>query len=254
MEAKFEKATTLKKIIEAIKGCVGLVIFNCSASGISVQELDPTHISLVSLLLHADGFEKYRCDRNLALGIHLEALSKVLKTAQYDDSVTIISDNPDTLRFIFESKNRISDFQLILLDFDIDMVDPVPADSKSILTMPAPEFQRICLNLSTWGDYAVISTSKDGAKFSVDGDTGRGHVFVKPTEDGRTRIFFEEEAPVTQTLSLEKLRAFTRATPLSAFVTISMAVDVPFEIEYTIAAQRGYLRFYLAPRIEDDEV
>jgi proliferating cell nuclear antigen len=216
--------------------------------------MDAAYVSLVALLLRADGFEEYRCDRNLTFGINLESMFKVLKTAQNDDIVTICAeDNGDTVQFIFESKNRVSDFELKLLDIDIEILGIPPTEYKSIIKMPAPEFQRICINLSAWGDNVVVSTSKNGVKFSVTGESGSGNMLVKQSaaEDdaGGTTIVLDEE--VTLTFALQKLRAFTKATPLSSTVTLSMSVDVPLVTEYVVA-ELGYIRYYLAPKIEDD--
>ena len=45
--------------------------------------------------------------------------------------------------------------------------------------MPSSEFQRICRDLTTIGDSAIISCTKDGVKFSTSGDTGKGNVMLK---------------------------------------------------------------------------
>lgn len=48
------------------------------------------------------------------------------------------------------------------------------------------------------------------------------------------------------------LNSFTKATPLSAQVCLSMSADVPLVVEYKIE-NMGHLRFYLAPKIDDSE-
>ena len=40
--------------------------------GLSVQAMDGSHVCLVSVELNSDGFEPYRCDRNITLGIGLK--------------------------------------------------------------------------------------------------------------------------------------------------------------------------------------
>ena len=54
---------------------------------------DSSHVSLVALLLRADGFDHYRCDRNISLGINLGNMGKVLKCCNNDDIVTLKSDD-----------------------------------------------------------------------------------------------------------------------------------------------------------------
>ena len=41
------------------------------------------------LQLRSDGFEHYRCDRNLSMGINLNNMAKMLKCANNDDTVTM---------------------------------------------------------------------------------------------------------------------------------------------------------------------
>ena len=43
------------------------------------QAMDNSHVSLVSVTLRADGFDKFRCDRNLSMGMNLVSMSKILK-------------------------------------------------------------------------------------------------------------------------------------------------------------------------------
>jgi len=54
------------------------------------------------------------------------------------------------------------------------------------------------------------------------------------------------------TFALRYMNSFTKATPLSNTVTISMSPDLPVVVEYKIA-EMGYVRFYLAPKMEEDE-
>lgn len=61
----------LKKILDAIKDLVSEASWDCSASGMSLQAMDTSHVSLVAVQMNSEGFDKYRCDRNLTLGMNL---------------------------------------------------------------------------------------------------------------------------------------------------------------------------------------
>jgi proliferating cell nuclear antigen len=107
-EARLIQASLLKKILEAVKDLVTDANFDCSSSGIALQAMDSSHVSLVSLLLRADGFEHYRCDKSLALGINLNSFAKILKCSGNDDIVTLkAEDSADTITFMFESPSTI---------------------------------------------------------------------------------------------------------------------------------------------------
>ena len=65
------QGSLLKKVLESIKDLVTDANFDCSPTGFSLQAMDSSHVSLVALLLRADGFEHYRCDRALSMGMNL---------------------------------------------------------------------------------------------------------------------------------------------------------------------------------------
>ena len=80
-----------------MKGLVQEANFDCSSTGISLQAMDTSHVSLIALQLREDGFEKFRCDRNMSLGISLESMTKVLKCSSSEDVISL----KVTLRHVF---------------------------------------------------------------------------------------------------------------------------------------------------------
>ena len=63
-------------------------------------------------------------------------------------------------------------------------------------------------------------------------------------------VVIELQNPVTLTFALRYLNFFTKATPLATTVSLSFSKDVPLLVEYKIG-DVGYLKFYLAPKIEE---
>jgi proliferating cell nuclear antigen len=47
--------------------------------------MDSSHVALVSLNLSIDGFEHYRADTNMVIGVSINNLAKVMKLANNDD-------------------------------------------------------------------------------------------------------------------------------------------------------------------------
>ena len=63
--------TRAAQVLESIKDLVTDANFDCSPTGFSLQAMDSSHVSLVALLLRADGFDHYRCDRPISMGMNL---------------------------------------------------------------------------------------------------------------------------------------------------------------------------------------
>ncbi|CAM9168560.1 unnamed protein product [Chrysoparadoxa australica] len=256
-EGRITEGSLLKKIVEAIRELVDNANLDVTENGISMQAMDSSHVALCSLQLRNDGFDHFRCDRQLSMGLSMVNISKVLKCAGNNDIITLKSeDNPDSLTLMFESagESRISDFELKLMDIDSDHLGIPETNYMCTVKMPSGEFMRIVRDLQVIGDTCVISCTKEGIKFAVEGDLGSGKVMVRQNaaakEEERVTIHMEE--PVSLTFALGYLGKFTKATPLGDKVTICMAPDVPMVVEYDIETF-GFVRYFLAPKIEDEE-
>lgn len=208
--------------------------------------------------MRADGFDMFRVDKNLALGINLASMSKIMKCAANDDTLTIrADDSADTITFVFEAQNqdKISDFELKLMDIDGEFLGIPETEYNASITMSSNEFSKICRDLTILGDTVVISATKEGVKFSVSGDLGSGNIMVKQggavADDPSSGTTIELTEPVTLTFALRYLNAFTKATSLSDQVKLSMSPDVPLVVEYKMK-DLGHIRYYLAPKIQDE--
>jgi proliferating cell nuclear antigen len=125
---------------------------------------------------------------------------------------------------------------------------------KSTIKMPAEEFQRIVRDLQVLGDTCTIACTKEGIRFSVSGNIGTGNILTRAnaaSDDEKNQVIIDMEEPVELNFALRYLAFFTKATPLSGSVIISMSPDVPVVIEYPIG-EVGHIKFYLAPKIEED--
>ena len=106
-EAKLKEGILLKKLIDSIKELVTDINFDISPTGISLQAMDSSHVALVTLNLTSEGFETYRCDRPMTLGVSITHLSKIMKCGGNDDSITLkAEEEPSSLNILFENKSK----------------------------------------------------------------------------------------------------------------------------------------------------
>ena len=77
------------KLIEAIKDLVQEASLDCSESSMSLQAIDTSHVSLVSLLMRCEGFETYIRDRNINIGRIIASSFKMLKRSASNNVTTL---------------------------------------------------------------------------------------------------------------------------------------------------------------------
>lgn len=256
-EASLVESKVFKHLIDSMKDMVETVNIDCSTSGISLQSMDGAHVSLISLKMRSEAFSHYRCDKAITMGLNLVNLAKILKCSGLNDSLSLTSgENADDLMLSFEAKagDRTSDFQLRLMDLEVEHLEVPVTEYLAIVKLPSKLFSETIKNLITMGETCSINVSKNGIRFGVGGDMGTGNITLKPSEGAEKedeRITIEMSEPVEAVFALQYLNNFTKATPLSPFVTLSISPNVPMSVDYAVDGT-GYIRYYLAPKIDEE--
>ncbi|TRY50036.1 Proliferating cell nuclear antigen [Cryptosporidium tyzzeri] len=258
-EARLSNGGILRKVFEAITNLVSDVNLECNESGVTIQAMDNSHVSLVGLYLKDTAFERYRCDKNRTLGLNTQNVVKLLKLCSNDDQVLLRhDDDSESLIFIFETPNgdRVSEFELTLISIDQDSLQIPETSFSSVVTMPSNEFQRLCRDMAQFSDSLSIDVSSKNVRFSTKGSLGSGSIILRPKEGADSEaVALDVSEPCQLVFSLRYLNNFAKATPLSNSVKLSMSENQPLELEYPLEGSgSGHLRFYLARKItEDDE-
>lgn len=168
-------------------------------------------------------------------------------------------------------------------EIDLEKLQIPDSEYVANVRMPSGEFQKIISSLTTLGDAVTIQVQEGGVKFSVAGPTS-GSINIAQTahvdDDQATTIDRQEE--ICLTFAMRYMGYFIKATNLSGSVSLSLSPEVPLLVEYQIdegavipsvksevksegdskpkkkaaterRAARGYIRYYLAPKIDDEE-
>jgi proliferating cell nuclear antigen len=122
-----------------------------------------------------------------------------------------------------------------------------------MVTMSSSEFTRICRELYSLNETVNIETTKDSIKFSVNSENIGGSIKIEENDSSNQdeQCNIQVEETVNLAFALRYLNMFTKASSLSPQVTLYLSVEFPLMVEYKLA-QLGILKFYLAPRISDD--
>lgn len=219
--------------------------------------MDGSHVALVSLNLSMEGFEHYRADTTMVLGINVAVLAKVMKLADPSDSITLSAeDNPTHLKLTFENPKteRTTEFTMNLISLDVEHLAIPETEYSSIVSINASEFSKICKELYSLNETLTIKTAPEFVQFSVESEVGSGSIKLgandSETKDEQTTL--EVTEAVNQQFAIRYLNMFNKASPLSQFTRLCMHAEQPLVVEYKIDSL-GVLKYYLAPKISDEQ-
>merc|ERR1712206_67426 len=192
-----------------------------------------------------------------SLGMNVDSLSKVFKICGPNDSLKLKWQNDaDTLNFQCENSedDRIADFDLKLMQIESEHMEIPEQQYKVVVKMPSSEFLKVCRDLKEFGETMQIQASKEGIRFSVQGDVGTGNEMLKPREADKPedRVALTVHEAVTATFALRYLVTFAKAAPLSGSVELGLGPDAPLLVKYDLEkSENGFMQFYLAPKIDE---
>ena len=255
-EAKLSEGGILKKIIESVKDLIKDVNLEVSPTGISMQAMDSSHVALVSMNLSMEGFDTYRSDKAMTLGINAEHLSKVLKLSVNDDSLALKA-MEDThklnIEFVNKKLGKKTSFDLNLFTLDSEVFGIPEPNFTAKVVMSSAEFAKIIKELFALSETVIIEAEKDSITFSVDGEVGKGSVVLNNTDESSEGEQVQVQVTETVKLSfaLRYLNMFNKAASMSNTVTILLTPGAPIVVEYKVE-KLGFLKFFLAPKISEE--
>lgn len=255
-EARLVQGHVLRKVLDAIKDLLDQASWDCDEDGLHLQAMDSSHVTLVSVMLRSDGFDRFRCDNSFCMGVNMSTMTKILRCSAASDIITLKArEDGDVLTFMFESENqdKVSDYEMKQMNIDQEHLGIPETEYAAVVTMPSQEFQKIIRDICQFGETVVITCTKAGIQFAAAGDIGTANVKLSQymdIEEPDQAVTIEMNEPVSLSFALRYLLAFTKATPLAPRVRLSMSPDTPLTVEYKVETM-GYVRYYLAPKIDE---
>lgn len=218
--------------------------------------MDSAHVSLVSLKMNDTGFAEYRCDKNITLGINLIDFSKILKLAKTDDTMILkATEEASSLVITFENKanERKAEFQLNLLNLDMQALGIPDTEYPTYIKMSSSEFVSLCKDFTQLSENVKVEISDETAIFSIQGKSGQGKITLKNNnaEKSENQVTIVSHEDVSCSYGLQYLNSFAKASALSNVVTLNISSKFPLMIEYEIE-EMGFIKFYLAPKMDDE--
>ena len=218
--------------------------------------MDGSHVALVSLNLSMEGFEHYRADTSMVLGINIALLAKVMKLADPEDSITLSAEDSAThLKLVFENPKteRTTEFTMNLIQLDIEHLAIPETEYSSVVSINSGEFTKICKELYSLNETISIATNPEYVQFSVESEAGSGSIKIGANEGGDKgeQTTLEVTDAVNQQFAIRYLNMFNKASPLSTYTRLCLHEEQPLVVEYKID-QLGVLKYYLAPKINDE--
>ncbi len=236
------------KCIDAIGVLINEGLFTIDKEKFFLRATDPSQISLVDFVMPKDAFEEFIVDigeesaSKLSFGININNLLQILSHTNSDDKLSIeIKEGKPSIQIEFIGKSKRS-FTIPLIDVS-DQQNPLPQIPFDVTVQV--------------GSDQLVSGIKDAALFSSHLTLRvNDEKFILETQSSKGKFKQEVEAGDI-VISGNKAKAMFPLDYLQNMIknakttiTIKLKDDMPIEINYTIGS--AAIRYYLAPRVDNE--
>ena len=250
-----EDAKLMSNISSIISSIVAESSINIAADGIRIKAFDATRISMIDFFMKKEAFQKYNVKETTIVGLSLETLNTILKTAKANESLRLALDDA-TKRFIveFQGKNQQRKFALSLIDIpdEGNIPDSIHIDFDTNFEVKATFIQQVLKDAEMVSDYLKIRAKEDGIFFGAESDTKAMDTFIEPKSEEMETAAFQVSGESEAMYSLDFLSNFLKGIRSSDYVKISFNQEQPIRLIYEIE-DKGHLIYFVAPRIEESE-
>lgn len=250
-----EDAKLMANICSIISSIVAESSVNIAEDGIRIKAFDATRISMIDFFLKKEAFKKYDVKETAILGLSLETLNTILKTARANENLRMALDDK-TKRFVIEfiGKNQQRKFALSLIDIpeEGNIPDSIHIDFDTNFEVKASFIQQVLKDAEMVSDYLRIKAKEDGIYFGAESDTKEMDTFIEPKSEEMETSAFQVAGESEAVYSLDFLSNFLKGIRSSDYVKLSYNQEQPIRIVYELE-DKGHLIYFVAPRIEESE-
>jgi proliferating cell nuclear antigen PCNA len=233
------------------------VNISLETTGLFLQAMDSGRVSVVELTIPHDWFDTYSVDNGMTIGLNAVIFHKILSTRDRSQNIQIESgDNPDTLLVRFKSSDSAvfdKTFEIPLIDIDSETMSIPTIEYQAEFSLPSVNFNNLMNQLKMFGENMDVDCSEDQiVLYSSSQDCGKMSVEIKI--DDLNSFSIDEGERLSMSFSLTYLYNISQFHKISKEVELKFKRDYPVQLVYNLGAENAALRFFLAPKIKDDDM
>lgn len=220
-----------------------------------VQAMDSGHVSIVELNIPCVWFDIYETD-NAMIGINSVILSKILSTrdkSQHIELATAEGSDRMTIRFVSDDKSIFDKtFEVPLVDLDSEVMEIPEVEYQAEFSLPSTNFAGLINQLKMFGETMEIDCSEGSITLFSDSQE-YGKMSAQISIDDLTSFAIDEGERLKMSFSISHLHSIAQFNKLSKEVELKLKRNNPIQVLYSLGDENTSLRFFLAPKIEDQD-
>jgi len=259
-----QKTNQFSHIFKNLKNISSNVEMHVKQGGIYIQGMDSGHICLFELELKSYWFDEFNFNNKpITLGINCELMHKIINCKEEHQNIRLKTTNGEKLFVTLsprEGQNGITKkFELPLIDIECDLLEVPNVDYDADIEIVSQELSNLISQLSLFGRDLNVNCGEN-IVFKGSGELGTMSAIME--EDQICLYAIAEESEIDLTYNMDYLCKMVSFSKLNAVTKLHFGKEYPMKLQYDLdfvmdqeddeeEESQNYIRFFLAPKIED---
>ena len=260
------KVSQFSSILKNLKNFSSDIEIHVDENRLYAQGMDSSHCCLFELELLSDWFTEYESDGAVRLGVNCELLAKVFNCLGENQSIELnYEKNADKLNIELSPKENesgiVKKFKMPLMDLQSELLHIPDTEYTADIEMISSEFSALINQLSIFGNELKMHCEESMMSMTGTGELGEMIGEIKETDILMYAI--EEDTKLDLSFSIAYVNMMIAFSKINKKIQIHISDDIPMKIQYGMdtfmdnddddddESDKNYIRFFLAPKIED---
>tara|TARA_B100000513_G_scaffold66886_1_gene26500 strand:- start:793 stop:1623 length:831 start_codon:yes stop_codon:yes gene_type:complete len=251
------KCEIFSQVFQHIKLFTENINIHFRESGLYIQTMDGSRISIFELSIPNTWFDEYSLgnEGELVIGIHSIILYRLLHSRDKSQSIhlEIQEKGADNILINFTSENpNVYDrhYQINLMEIDVEELSIPEMDYEAEFTLSSITFANLMDQFQMFGDTLQLFCSEEKINMKAHSQE-TGNMSVTIPIDDILSFAIDEGEELNMFYSLNHLRNISCYSKITKNIDIFVKKDCPLKITYPLDEENCYIRFYLAPKVDD---
>ena len=243
MELELSNPSVFKEAFDTISYIVDDIKLDFMREGMFVCALDKSHTTFLELGFNYHLFDSYECSEPVSVYIDTNNFSKILKRCKNTDILKLSIDDGNII-LVFEG-DATRRYKIRVIDDEYESPQPPIVEAPVKINVPSKLIIDSLKDLSLFAENLKIICDQDYLKISAEGSMG----------DSLIKYIHGDNVTgeYSSSFTIKMLEDIFRASKLSENVQLELGQDIPLQVNFELVTGDGYLKFLLAPRLNQDD-
>lgn len=255
-EFTFPEALPFKLLVSAVKLVSEEPWLILSDNGIEFKMLDPSHVSLVHVVLPKNMFYKYEMQKkpkSFSINLRIKDLESIAKRVGDKDEVKIKIDTSEKREppvTVVARGSRVKQFSIHELEGDYNPTPMPKLQFDTKLSILRKALLDILNDIASTSDTVTITTiPREKVVFYGEGEDGKVQITMDRRDVDLLEMTCKSSKPTIATYNIDYLQSALKAIPIDTLI-MEYSTKLPIRLTFKLSEYGGSLEYWLAPRIE----